>query len=92
MWPQLQLAEGTDGNLAGWVTRSPELASPSGVRVGTHLATLPRIFGDQLHLYPANPEGPRSFEVDGADFLGDLADGGGSATVTTLYSSFCSGP
>lgn len=88
-WEGFRLAEGDGGVAAGWTSSSTTLQTPSGVTVGTDLATLQRVYGGALTLSPPNTDRPnRTFQVEGADVLGELDEAG----VAALYSSFCSGP
>lgn len=89
-WEGFRLAAGEGGVAAGWAASSLTLQTPSGVAVGTDLATLQRIYGAALKTFPPNTDNPdRSFQVEGVDLFGGLDD---QDTVSSLYSSFCSGP
>ncbi len=92
-WEGFRLAESTEGGtLAGWVSTSQTLFTPSGVSVGTDLATLRQVYGAALRLFPSNPDGPSGFELTTADVGGDLSDETAVATVTSVFNGFCSGP
>lgn len=89
-WEGFRLAEGSGAAAAGWVSSSSTLQTPSGVTRGTELATLERVYGADLRIFPPNTDNTRrTFEIEGADVLGSLND---DDTVRSLYSSFCSGP
>ena len=90
-WGDLVLAA-RDGRLAGWLSRSRTLQTPSGVTVGTTLSVLRQVYGQGLQTYAANPDNPPSFAVDGVDVRGALSSAGDDAVVTVLLTSFCSGP
>lgn len=81
-----------DGKLSGWTISSDRLEAPSGVKVGTDVATLQRVYGDRLERFEPNPDNGPSFSVTGVDFLGDLSSTGDDATVISLYTASCSGP
>lgn len=81
-----------NGRLAGWSSRSPALRTPSGVTVGTTSAELDRVYEPGLHRFPANPDNSPTFAVEGVDVFGSLSSEGADATVTSLFSGFCSGP
>jgi len=80
------------GRLAGWSSASPTLRTPSGVTVGTTSAELDRIYGPDLQRFPANPDNPPTFAVQGVDVFGSLSSEGADARVSSLFSGFCSGP
>jgi len=89
-WEGFRLAEGEGGVAAGWASSSRTLQTPSGVTIGTGLATLERVYGAGLLLAaPHNDNTRRTFEVQGADVFGGLGD---DDTVDSLYNGFCSGP
>lgn len=89
-WEGFRLAEGDGGVAAGWAAFNVTLQTPSGVTIGTDLATLERVYGAALTIFPPNTDNPnRTFQVENADVLGSLDD---ADTVESLYSSFCSGP
>jgi hypothetical protein len=90
-WGDLVLAS-QDDRLAGWASRSTTLQTPSGVTVGTPLPELDRVHGSSLERFPANPDNPPTFSVDGVDLSGELSSEQDDATVTRLFSSFCAGP
>lgn len=90
-WGELVLAA-QDDRLAGWASGSPTLQTPSGVTVGTPLSELERVYGASLERFPANPDNPPTFAVDGVDVLGSLSSADAGASVTGLFTSFCSGP
>lgn len=90
-WGELVLAA-QDDRLAGWASRSTTLQTPSGVTVGTPLTELERVYGSSLERFPANPDNPPTFAVEGVDVLGSLSSAGDDARVTRLFTSFCAGP
>lgn len=90
-WGDFLIAE-RDGAVGGWSSTSRTLQTPSGVTVGTTVATLKQVYGQRLKLYPANPDGGPSFEVTGTSVGGVLSGSGSSATVTSLRTAFCAGP
>lgn len=90
-WGDLVLAA-QDDRLAGWASRSATLQTPSGVTVGTPLTELERVYGSSLQRFPANPDNPPTFAVEGVDVLGSLSSAGDDASVTRLFTSFCAGP
>lgn len=81
-----------DGKLSGWTISSDRLEAPSGVKVGTDVTTLQRVYGDRIERFGPNPDNGPSFSVRGVDFLGDLSSTGDDATVISLYTGSCSGP
>lgn len=90
-WDKVVLA--ADGDLlAGWSSRSTTVQTPSGVAVGTPVSTLEQLYGETLERIPANPDNPLTFRVKGVDVRGSLSTAGRDAVVTSLFSSFCSGP
>ncbi len=89
-WEGFRLAEGDGGVAAGWRASSTTLQTPSGVTIGTDLATLERVYGAAVTISPPSTDSPnRTFQVEGADVLGELDEAG---QVRALYSSFCGGP
>lgn len=80
------------GKLSGWTISNNRLESPSGVKVGTDVAALERIYGDRFQRFGPNPDNGPTFSVKGVDFLGGLSSTGSDATVTSLHTSSCSGP
>lgn len=90
-WGELVLAA-QDDRLAGWASRSTTLQTPSGVTIGTPLTDLERIYGSSLERFPANPDNPPTFSVEGVDVIGSLSSASDDAHVTRLFTSFCSGP
>lgn len=90
-WGDLVLAA-QDDRLAGWASRSATLQTPSGVTVGTPLTELERVYGSSLQRFPANPDNPPTFAVEGVDVLGSLSSAEDDASVTRLFTSFCAGP
>ena len=90
-WGDLVLAA-QDDRLAGWSSRSSTLQTPSGVSVGTPLSEVVRLFGPSLDRFPANPDNPATFAVQGVDVSGELSSEQDDASVTRLFSSLCAGP
>ena len=90
-WGDLVLAS-TGGRLAGWSSTSRTVQTPSGVAVGTPLASLQQVYGDDLERFAANLDSGSTFAVQGVDVLGALSSADDDATVTRLFSSFCGGP
>lgn len=90
-WGDLVLAE-RDDRLAGWASSSSTLQTPSGVTVGTPLPELEQVYGSSLERFPANPDNPPTFAVRDVDVIGALSSAEDDASVTRLFSSFCSGP
>jgi hypothetical protein len=90
-WGEFFLAA-QDDRLAGWSSTSMTLQTPSGVTVGTPLDEVERVYGSSLQRFPANPDNPPTFAVAEVDVLGSLSSAGDDATVTRLFTSFCSGP
>lgn len=80
------------GMLSGWTISSNRLEAPSGVKVGTDVATLERVYGDRFQRFGPNPDNGPTFSVQGVDFLGGLSSTESDATVTSLYTASCSGP
>ena len=90
-WGELVLAA-QDDRLAGWSSQSQTVQTPSGVAVGTPLPEMVELYGPSLERFPADPDNPPTFAVQGVDVRGDLSSAEDDASVTRLYSSFCAGP
>lgn len=80
------------GALSGWTIGNDRLEAPSGVKVGTDVATLKRVYGDRFKRFGPNPDNGPTFSVKDVDFFGGLSSTAGDATVTSLYTGSCSGP
>jgi hypothetical protein len=91
-WPDLRLSFDADDRLNGWAVSTSRLATPSGVRVGTTVAELKRIYGDSLQLYPTNPDHGLTYGVTGVDILGHLDGNSDDSRVTSLANGACTGP
>lgn len=91
-WPSFRLAFNASGLVSGWVSRSPELRTPSGVRVGTTVATLRQVYGEKLTLHPANPDNPESYTVQGVQMVGYLNGADSASEVVALANGECTGP
>ena len=91
-WPDLRLGFDAQGRLNGWVAGTPRLQTPSGVRVGTAVRDLRRIYGDRLRLFPPNPDGGHSFDVAEVDLVGFLDGDAPDSRVTALANGACTGP
>jgi hypothetical protein len=91
-WPDLVLAFDDQERLSGWAAPTARLATPSGVRVGSTVATLKRVYGDRLTFYPKNPDNPPSYEVRGVDMRGYLSGTADSDRVIGLINGSCAGP
>lgn len=84
-----------DGKLSGWLSSSTSLATPSGIRVGTTVATLRRVYGSKLAITkPPGAESVTEFSAQGSVVAGSL-DGDGTSdsdTVDALYTAACGQP
>jgi len=95
-WGRLSLYF-SGGKLAGWAydikpAGPPQLSTPSGVTVGTTVATLRRVYGDKLQVRPADELFPAGFRVPvgASDLTGTLTGTGGEDTTTSLaYGMSC---
>ncbi len=81
-----------DGKLSGWTISNDRLETPSGVTVGTDVATLKRVYGERLERFGPNSDNGPTFAVPGVDVFGDLSSTEAGATVTSLYTGSCAGP
>jgi len=90
-WGTFRLAS-SGGQVAGWVSTSTTLQTPSGVRVGTTLADLQRVYGERLRTYPASPDAGVTFDVQGVALGGSLSGDGPAAVVAGLFNGACSPP
>lgn len=90
-WGDFVLAA-QDDRLAGWTSQSQTVQTPSGVIVGTPLSELVQLYGPSLERFPADPDNPPTFAVEGVDVRGALSSAEDDASVTRLYSGFCGGP
>jgi hypothetical protein len=90
-WAQFHLAV-SGGKVNGWASKDPRLKTPSGVRVGTTIATLKRVYGSRLRLSPPQIHSPWLFGVEGVKQFGYLTGGTDAATVNTFVNGACTGP
>lgn len=91
-WKDLVLSFDAAGRLNGWQVNTPRLATPSGVRVGTTVATLKRVYGRQITFFPADPDNSPSYQVNGVAITGYLDSAADSGRVTALVNGACHGP
>jgi hypothetical protein len=91
-WTDLTLSFDAAGKLNGWFVTTAKLSTPSGVRVGTTVAQLKRIYGDKLTFYPANTENPPTYSVRQVQMVGYLSNATDSARVTSFANRACTGP
>jgi hypothetical protein len=89
-WGRLSLYF-TGGKLAGWGYAStpagpPQLSTPSGITIGSTVATLRRVYGTQVKIHAADSPFPAGFSVpvSGGDLTGTLTGTGDSDTTTSL--------
>lgn len=90
-WKGFRLAS-SDGKVSGWSSERPDLTTPSGVTVGTTVATLRRVYGDRLEVFPANPDAGVTFGVQGVAVSGGLSGSSASDQVEFLFNGTCSPP
>lgn len=82
-----------NGKLAGWSSESTTLATPSGIRVGTTVATLRRVYGSDLALTkPPGAESLPEFSVRGSVVQGIVDGFSPDDKVSSLFTSACSQP
>jgi hypothetical protein len=81
----------TGDKLSGWGYDSkpagpPQLATPSGITIGSTVATLRRVYGAKLEVHPAESPFPASFRMPagGSDLTGTLTGTADSDTATSL--------
>jgi hypothetical protein len=81
----------TGGKLSGWGYDSkpagpPQLATPSGITVGSTVATLRRVYGAKLELHGAESPFPAGFRMPAgsADLTGTLTGTTDADTTTSL--------
>ena len=92
VWPDLRLGFDAEDRLNGWSVGTPRLKTPSGVHVGTTVATLREVYGDDLILYPPNPDMGHAYGVRNVEMVGFLSGDRPQDTVTGLANGACSGP
>ncbi len=91
-WAQFRLAFDGAGQVSGWSSRSTELATPSGVRVGTTVARLQQVYGDRLQLFTSEGGSGGGYQVEGVDMLGQLEGTQPGDRVVSLRNGACTGP
>jgi len=87
-WKGFRLAA-NDGKVTGWVSTDAALRTPSGVRVGTTVATLRRVYGGRLSLHKPNPDNGWTFTVTNVAQDGALTAGDAKATVVSIFHGSC---
>lgn len=90
-WKDLVLSFDRSGRLNGWQVDTPRVATPAGVRVGTTVATLRRVYGRQVTFFPADSDNSPSYEVRGVDITGYLSSEAATGRVTSLVNGACHG-
>jgi hypothetical protein len=90
-WAQFHLAV-SGGKVSGWASKDTRLKTPSGVRIGTTVATLKRVYGSRLRLLPPQAHSGWLFDVQGVEQFGSLSDGSDAATVIGFANRGCTGP
>jgi hypothetical protein len=90
-WAEFRLAV-SDGVVSGWLSRDPELTTPSGIGIGTTVTEMQEVYGDRLELFDANPDSGPSFTVGGVELSGGLTGQGGDDRVTAFWNRACSPP
>ena len=90
-WGAFRLAV-ADDRVIGWLSRDRRLRTPSGFGIGTTVAEMRRVLGDDLEVYEANPDNGPAFAVEGVDLGGNLTGTGPSDRVEAFTTSACSGP
>jgi hypothetical protein len=90
-WGRLSLYF-SGGSLAGWGYEAepagpPQLATPSGITVGSTVATIRRVYGDKVTFAPGDDPYPATFRVPiGSSALtGTLTGTTDASTTTGLY-------
>lgn len=91
-WQHFRLGFDADDRVSGWSSTSPDLATPSGVSVGTTVARLQEVYGDRLRLYPSDTEAGNTYTVEGVDMLGQLDGTEPGDRVVALRNGSCTGP
>ncbi|MGI4893736.1 MAG: hypothetical protein ACRYF3_01320 [Janthinobacterium lividum] len=91
-WPQFRVAFDAAGHLTGWASTSRDITTPSGIAVGTTVARLGQVYGDELQVSASDSETGDTYGVEGVTMVGYLSGTDGADRVVTLRNGSCTYP